>query len=100
MAVPRFKVTYQDGRELSVRVAPKAQVMFEEHFNMTMSEYGKNPGMKHLYFLAWAGLHCAGMEGAEFTVFLSNIAEVSPVDAVEEEADPTRTAPGPEPSSS
>lgn len=100
MAAPRFKVVYLDGKELEVRVAPKAQVMFERHYQMTMSAYGKNPGMEHLYYLAWAGLHCAGMEGNDFDTFLGKIQEVEPADESVMEADPTQTAPGPEPSSS
>jgi hypothetical protein len=99
VAVPRFKVTYQDGKELEVRVSPKAQVMFERHFQMTMSAYGKNPGAEHIYFMAWAGLHCAGMEGSDFETFLDKIQEAEPLDTSVVEADPTQTAPGPEPSS-
>lgn len=101
MAVPRFKVTYNDNREVEVRVSPKAQVMFERHFQKTMTEYGRNPGAEHIYFMAWAGLHCAGMEGNDFETFLAKIKEAEPIDPdAEEESDPTRTAPGLEPSSS
>jgi hypothetical protein len=100
VAVPRFKVTYKDGKELEVRVSPKAQVMFERHFKQTMSSFGKDPGAEHLCYLTWAGLHCAGMEGEDYETFLDKLADVDPVDASGEEADPTQTAPGPEPSSS
>ena len=98
MAVPRFKVRYQDGRELEVRVMPKAQVMFETHFNTTMSVVATNPSATQGYYLAWAALHCAGMEGREFDPFIEAIEEVIPQQP-EETPDPTQTAPSPEPSS-
>lgn len=100
MAAPRFKVTYLDGKEVEVRVSPKAQVMFERHYQMTMSAYGKNPGVEHIYYMAWAGLHCAGMEGSDFETFLGKLQDAEAVDTSAEEADPTQTAPGPDPSSS
>ena len=100
MAALRFKVTYQDGKEFEVRVSPKAQVLFERHFQKTMSSFGKDPGAEHLYYLAWAGAHCAGMEAADFETFLDKIKDAESLDSAVEEADPTRAAPGSEPLSS
>lgn len=99
MAAPRFKITYSDDRQLEVRVSPKAQVMFERHFQKTMSAYSRDPGAEHLYYLAWAGVHCAGMEPADFEEFLNKLQDVEPLDSAVAEADPTQTAPGQGPSS-
>jgi hypothetical protein len=100
VAAPRFKVVYLDGREVEVRVSPKAQVMFERQYQLTMSAMGRNPGAEHIYYMAWAGLHCAGMEGSDFETFLDKLKDAEAIDSSVEETDPTRTAPGPEPSSS
>lgn len=101
MAAPRFKVTYRDGQVVEVRCGPKAQVLFERHFKATMSAFAKDPGAELAYYLAWAGLHCAGMEGMEFEPFLDAVDDIEPV-AVDEaaEPDPTQTTPGLAPSSS
>lgn len=101
MAAPRFKVTYRDGKVVEVRCGPKAQVTFERHFKATMSAFAKDPGAESAYYLAWAGLHCAGMESLEFDLFLDAVDDIDPIAPDEEaEPDPTRRAPGPEPSSS
>lgn len=99
MAAPRFKVTFQDGRQLEVRVMPKAQVMFERHFATSVSALAATPSAEKGYYLAWAALHCAGMEGRDFEAFLDALEDIENME-VDEEADPTKKGPGPEPSSS
>jgi hypothetical protein len=99
MAAIRFAVTYKDDRKVEVRVSPKAQVMFEEKFDVGMGALSSQSMMKHLYYLAWAGLHCAGMEPNDFDTFLGQIEDVEGVESGENE-DPTRNAPGTDPSSS
>lgn len=102
MPVPRFAVTYTDGKKCHVRVSPKAQVIFERQYKITMSRSMSDASAEHLYYLAWAGLHCAGMEGRDFDAFLDAIADVVAPDDEEDsdDGDPTRSAPGPAPSSS
>lgn len=100
MAAVRFKVTYVDETVREVRVSPKAQVLFERHFKLTVSDAARNTSAEHLYYQAWAALHCAGMESNDFETFLGLISDVDPADTPEDAADPTRKAPGPEPLSS
>jgi hypothetical protein len=101
VAAPKFKVKYKDDRTVEVRCGPKSQVMFERHFKVTMSAFAKDPGAEYAYYLAWAGLHCAGMEGMEFDPFLDAVEDIDAIAPDEmEEPDPTRRTPGPEPSSS
>lgn len=102
MAAIRFTVTYLDDTKKEVRVSPKAQVMFERAYSTGMSKALKEPSAEHLYYLAWAGLHCAGMEARDFETFLAAISDVEAPDADAgegEDEDPTRTGPGPDPSS-
>lgn len=99
MAAPRFKVTYQDGTEREVRVMPRAQVMFERHFTTSMSSLADQPSAERGYYLAWAALHCASMESRDFEAFLDALEDIENVGG-DDEADPTKTGPGPEPSSS
>lgn len=101
MAAIRFTVTYLDDTKKEVRVSPKAQVMFERAYSTGMTKALKEPSAEHLYYLAWAGLHCAGMEARDFETFLGQIADVeAPDDDGVEEEGPTRREPGPENSSS
>jgi len=93
MAAPKFKVMYQDGKIVEVRVTPRAQVEFERHFNLTMSSLSTNPSAQHGYWLAWRALHCAGMEGREFDAFLDVIEEIEAIEGDGE--DPTNPGPGP-----
>src|SRR5689334_7001360 len=89
--VPRFKVKYQDGKVLEVRVMPKAQVMFERQYTTTMSKLANDVSAEHGYYLAWAALHCAGMEPTDFETFLGSIEEIESIDTDEvEEVDPTQ----------
>ena len=93
MAAPKFKVVYQDGRTLEVRVTPRAQVEFERKFNTTMATFGGNPSVEHGYWLAWRSLHCAGMEGKEFDPWLDSIEEIEGIEGDGE--DTTNPGPGP-----
>lgn len=92
MAAPRFKVKYQDGKVLEVRVMPRAQVMFERQYATTMSRLAGDVSAEQGYYLAWAALHCAGMESNDFETFLGLIEEIENNDVKEdiEEVDPTR----------
>ncbi len=89
MAATRLKVTYLDGKTVEVLVSPRAQVDTERKF----------PGLEDAqeieisYHLAWASLHRAGKEGADFESFLDQILEVEQLKS--EVVDPTPPTPQP-----
>lgn len=74
MALVKLKVSYADGREVEAVASPQAQVMTEEFIG-----FGEEHKVKAGYYLAWASLHCAGMESAEFGNWLKAITEVEEV---------------------
>jgi hypothetical protein len=86
MAVIKMKVTYTDGREVEVLASPRAQVMTEERVSGTDDRWI----LRH-YYLAWASLHKAGKEPADFETFLDLIADAETVDKADE-PDPTQLA--------
>ena len=90
----RLKVTYNDGREVSVLASPRAQVMTERAYS-GMSE---TKSIELSCYLAWAALHTAGKEAADFEAWLDAIADVAEDGG--EPSDPTRTVPSPGISSS
>ena len=86
MAVIKMKVTYNDGREVQVIASPRAQVMTEER----VGEAGHRWLLRH-YYLAWASLHKAGKEPADFETWLDLIADAEALDE-DQEPDPTQPA--------
>ena len=82
MAAKKVKVTYQDGREETVKVLPRAQVMAEEYLKGFKSENV----MAGTFYLGWAALHVAGKEGLDYETWLNKIDDV---EDVEEPVDPT-----------
>jgi len=90
MAV-KLKVTYLDGHEVVAVASPRAQVMTEEKFQGITDAFTVRSG----YYLAWASLHKAGKEPADYEAWLDLIAEVEQVG--DERPDPTTgTAPSPD----
>lgn len=102
MASIYLKVEYADGRMDTVRVGPKAQVLYERHFGEGFYSYSADPRTEKLYFMAWQSLELAGQKPPEFEEFLDLLEEVTvkrdtpddPVDdeAVNPEPDPTQKA--------
>jgi len=88
MAVIKMKVTYSDGRKVDVIASPRAQVMTEERLS-------GSPDRRILghYYLAWASLHRAGKESADFEAFLDLIEEAETIDP-DEDDEPGPTQPG------
>jgi hypothetical protein len=74
MAV-KLKVTYIDEREMEVIASPRAQVMTEQYLGGFVDERKVQGG----YYLAWASLHKAGKEPADFETWLDQIADVEEV---------------------
>lgn len=89
MAAVKMKVTYADGRAEVVLASPKAQVMTERHF----TGINETQQVESSFFLAWASLHYAGREPAEFEVWLDKIQEVEVIG--QDVVDPTQTTPPP-----
>lgn len=95
MAAKKVKVTYQDGREVEVKVTPRAQVMAEEYCN----GFKQERGVLATFYLGWAALNKAGKESMDFETWLDQIDDVEDVtwlDDVEEAAnEPLPTQPDP-----
>jgi hypothetical protein len=90
----KLKVTYLDGRAETVLVSPRAQVMTEEKF----AGIADANAIRASFYMAWASLHKAGKEPADYETWLDKIAECEPVE--NEPADPTSgAAPSPAESS-
>lgn len=95
MAARVVKVTYQDGREETEKVYPRAQVMAEEHFG------GIKDGnaISFTYYLGWAALNIAKKETLDYETWLNKIEDVEDVtwiDDVEDAAnEPGPTQPDP-----
>jgi hypothetical protein len=86
----KMKVHYKDERgEVEVNVGPRAEVALERQYEIAASDATHN---EHVYYLAWAALHFAGLEPSEFDAFLDSIEDVNPVEE-EPEKGPTRRAP-------
>lgn len=91
MASRWLEVFYVDKRPpVKVRIGPKAEVLFERHFQTTMSKAGQEISAEHLYYLAWAAMHAAGQEAADFESFLDMLEDVEP--ATGDSVNPTQTA--------
>jgi hypothetical protein len=86
MAAKKIKVIYNDGREIEVKVPPRAQVMTEEFVGGFKSERA----VLATYYLGWASLNRAGKESLDFETWLDNIDDVEDVD--DEEVPPTDPA--------
>lgn len=86
----KLKVTYADGREIEVLASPKAQVVTARHFKSEGGFEGNQ--IEAGYRLAWASLHYAGKEPADFDAWLDLITDVDEVgltEADEHATDPT-----------
>lgn len=87
----KLKITYADGREVAVLASPKAQVMTARHFKAEGGFEGNH--IEAGYRLAWASLHYAGKEPADFDAWLDLITDVE--DAPLNESDEMATDPTP-----
>lgn len=75
----KVKITYSNGRVVESAVSPKAEVEFERKFGVSVRAAGADMHQEYYYYLAWAGLHFAGKEAADFDAFLGMIADVENV---------------------
>lgn len=87
MAAVKMKVDYLDGRSEVVLASPKAQVMTERHF----AGIKETQQVEGSFYLAWASLHYAGLEPADFEVWLEKIHGAEVIG--EEVVDPTPATP-------
>ncbi|MFI6681872.1 hypothetical protein [Kribbella sp. NPDC050470] len=91
MAATKLKVEYADGRVVEVIASPKAQVETERRFKTT--DQAQAQMIESSFFLAWASLHYAGKEPADFEAWLSLVADVDQVQKTmkdEADTDPTQ----------
>jgi hypothetical protein len=85
MAAIKLKVTYVDGREVTVLASPRAQVETERHFK----GIDDAQRVEASFYLAWASLHYAGKEPAAYEAWLDLVTGAEEVEAAEDETDPT-----------
>ncbi len=88
----KLKVTYVDGREVTVLASPRAQVETERHFK-GVDEKQRIEGS---FYLAWASLKYAGKEAADFDAWLDLVVEAEedvPTEEDEQAQDPTPAVP-------
>lgn len=93
----KVKVTYSDGRTVESVVSPRAEVDFERRFGVSIRAAGADMHQEYYYYLAWAGLHFAGREPADFDAFLGLIDDVENVrdevaELPEDPTDPERSS--------
>jgi len=81
MAAPKVKVIYNDGREVVVKVTPRAQFRTEERFGGMSTQVVRRASL----YASWCSMNQAGMEKDDFETWLEKIDDV--------EDYPTRTAP-------
>lgn len=96
MAQQKMRVEYADGREHIVRITPKALALTESQFN----GIGDHTKLRASMYLAWASLHHAGMESADYESWLDSVVEVEDYEDEKKTTEgPTPPAPSPEPQS-
>lgn len=91
----KLKVTYVDGREVPILASPRAQVETSRHFKSEGGITDAND-VEAGYHLAWASLHYAGREPADFETWLDLVADVDRVELTaddEKATDPTPATP-------
>lgn len=70
-------VTYLDGRDpIKVRIGPKAEVMYERHFGVSLYNAKQDISAEHLYYLTWCALRSSLKEKLEFDDWLDLVEEV------------------------
>jgi hypothetical protein len=90
MAARTVKVVYQDGREETVKVYPRAQVMAEEHFGGVKNENA----ISVTYYFGWAALNISGKETLDYETWLNKIEDVEDVTWIDD-AEKAANEPGP-----
>lgn len=96
MAKPTVVVTYADGRSVTARMTPLAEVRTERFYKVGIGEMQKTGHMEYLYYMGWATLNQLGEEKRQFEDFLNDIADVDfNEDEREDVDDPTSKAPLP-----
>lgn len=88
MAAPKVKVTYADGREVVVRVSPRAQCMTEEKFGGYEAQYRR----RATFFMGWAALSCARKDPGDYETWLDQVDDVEDIVEESESVDPTQPA--------
>lgn len=94
MAVLKVNVTYDDGKELEVKVTPAVQVAFEREYGMGLAKASQDMRNEYMYFLAWKALQLTGNETSDFDTFVGTIEDVDIVRS--EKSDPTVSGPSPD----
>lgn len=97
MAVLKVNVTYDDGRDVEVRVTPAVQVAFEREYSIGLAKASQDMRNEYMYFLAWKGLQLTGREDNDFDAFVATIEDVDVNRS--EKSDPTESGPSPDSSS-
>lgn len=90
MAAKKVKVSYNDGREVEVKVTPRAQVETERHIGGDWSRMA----LLSVYHMAWGALRKEDPETPDFETWLDQVDDVEEIEA--QKPDPTSEAPSDE----
>jgi hypothetical protein len=88
--VQRIKIYYTDGREVEVKVKPRAQVATERHIGgdwQTMA-------ILSVYYMAWSSVRLEDKETPDFDTWLDQIDDVEQIEV--KEPDPTGSGQSPD----
>ncbi len=94
MAVLRVQVTYEDGKDIEVKVTPAAQVAFEREYGMGLPKASEDMRNEYLFYLAWKALQLSGHEPHGFDDFVASIDDVMVNGS--DVSDPTESGPAPD----
>lgn len=72
----RYKVVYDDGREVEAVAKPVDIMEYERRYNVSFMQWSDSCPMEHVFFLAWAPLHRTGADPREFDVFMADVASI------------------------
>jgi hypothetical protein len=92
--ISRLRIYYSDGREVEVKVKPRAQVETERHVGgdwQTMA-------ILSVYYMAWSSVRLTDKTTPDFETWLDTIEDVEQLDG-DDAPNPTEETPSPDSSS-
>ena len=84
--VQRVRIYYTDGREVEVKVKPRAMVATERHIG---GEW-QNMAILSVFYMAWAAVRLEDKETPDFEAWLDSIDDVEQIEE-KKEPDPTES---------
>lgn len=76
MSRQKIKVIFADGKETEAKITPRAEVMFEQHYEVGLPSLENNPHAEYVYYLAWCSCVDSKMYHENFDTFLDSLEDV------------------------